>query len=152
MAGALVVLLVAPRVIAAAGSWSGELPGLRIAAPDRLYWSDPVSAPDSAPVDGGRVSRVSWRFELPPGRGIEAWLCGGERCVALQRQRGASTALAGAPAGGPFRFRFALPAGERRALSVRGLRLGVDYFPAPIAEITAGKGVYLADGFAPEAE
>jgi len=138
--------------MAAAGSWSAELPGVRVAAADRLYLSEPVSAPDSAPVEHGWVSRVSWAFELAPDRRVDAWLCRGERCIALRGRRGASTALAGAAAGGSFRFRFALPAGERRALVIRGLRMGVEYLPAPIAGITVGKGVYLADGFAAGAE
>lgn len=117
----------APGATAAPGSWVAEAPAVRLAVPGRVYQSAALSAPRPELVAGAEIDSVRWRFELPSGRRVRAWLCRAGHCVALPGQRGRSRGLAGLAASRDLRFRFALPPGERRALPVRALQVVVNY-------------------------
>lgn len=115
-------------VVAEPGSWAVAAPAMRLAVPGRLYESTALFAPRPELVSDAIITRVGWRFELPPGRRVEGWLCDDEgRCVSLPGQRGFSRELSGRPASQALRFRFALAAGESEALQVRALQLIVNY-------------------------
>ncbi|MFG6665527.1 flagellar protein FlhE [Halomonas sp. HNIBRBA4712] len=129
LAGLLVALIAASLPLAAlagSGSWSTQASGLMVAMSDRASESQALSPPALAEVQRGRIERVNWRFEAPPGAAIRAWLCHPERCVALDGQRGSVTGLAGLSAGAPLAFRFAL-APHQRPVQVKGLHVIVNY-------------------------
>ncbi|MCP1314713.1 MULTISPECIES: flagellar protein FlhE [unclassified Halomonas] len=107
------------------GSWSREATGVMVAMSDRATRSQTL-APPAAPLAGGRIERVQWRFEAPPGAPLRAWLCHPERCVALSGQRGSLTGLTGLAADAPLEFRFALAPGQRPT-RVQGLQVIVNY-------------------------
>lgn len=152
LAGLLLALAPAPQVVAAAGSWVADTAGVRVAVPGRYYEAEVIAPRSAAGASGAVAARVGWEFAVPPERVVDAWLCHRRRCLPLSRQRGDSAALRGVPATGPFRFRFALPGGERRAVEVRGLRLRVD-FQAPVNRGKAGiEAGYLTDGLSSGAE
>lgn len=110
---------------AAAGSWGLTLKGPRVAGPDRIYTSRAFIPP---PVPSGvHVHRVQWRYALPPGRQLDAWLCAGSRCQALEGRRGTSHGFGGVAADAPWRFRFRLRSGHAEPVQVESLRLLVDY-------------------------
>lgn len=111
--------------LGAAGSWSRETTGVMVAMSDRATRSQAL-APPAAPLAGGRIERVHWRFEAPPGSALRAWLCHPQRCVALSGQRGSLTGLAGLGADAPLEFRFALAPGQRPT-RVQGLQVIVNY-------------------------
>lgn len=127
--GLLVILslllpLSLPAAEAAPGSWQARIPGLRLAVPGRESASVPLQPPDLARQR--RLAEVRWRFELPAGAAVRAWLCHPERCIELPRSRGRSSALAGLDAGLPLQFRFRLaPRGE--AQQVGAIELLVEY-------------------------
>lgn len=112
---------------AAPGSWAATAAPVTIAAAGRTYRSGLLSPPRPELVVAARITRVSWRFRVPAGRFVKAWLCSGEHCEAVAGQRGRSEALAGHVATGPLQLRFALEPGEQRAVAVRDLQLLVDY-------------------------
>ncbi|UYG00087.1 MULTISPECIES: flagellar protein FlhE [unclassified Halomonas] len=112
--------------LAGGGSWSVDTTGLMVAMSDRASASQALAPPPSAEIHQGRIERVNWRFEAPPGADIHAWLCHPERCVALDGQRGSATGLAGLNAGAPLEFRFALGRGQP-PVRVRGLQVIVNY-------------------------
>lgn len=111
---------------AGAGSWSTEASGLMVAMSDRASASQALSPPPLESIAQGHIERVHWRFESPPGAGLYAWLCHGERCVELDGQRGSTKALGGLTARAPLEFRFALARGQR-PVRVKGLHVIVNY-------------------------
>ncbi|WP_224106685.1 flagellar protein FlhE [Vreelandella aquamarina] len=110
----------------AAGSWSAQVPGMMVAMSDRESVSQPATPPAEASIGGGVIDRVHWRLDVPPGEGVNAWLCHPQQCVALSGMRGTVTALAGRQADAPLRFRFALRPGQR-PVRVQGLQVIVNY-------------------------
>lgn len=129
MAGAvtrwcMVALALVPVVaVAAPGSWVAEVPALRVAVAGRMAHSEAATPPPGA----GVPHRVGWRYTSTDHRRLDAWLCQRQRCLALQGERGQLTAPQGWHAGVPLRFRFRLPAGETRAVEVRGLQVSVEW-------------------------
>lgn len=111
---------------AAPGSWSAEAPSVRVAVPGRIYHSEELLPPGDAASRGNYIQKVRWRYSTPPGRSLRAWLCQGERCLRLSGNRGISEALQG-PAWAPLSFRFQLPDGERRAVTVTDIQVLVNY-------------------------
>lgn len=112
---------------AAPGSWSSQIPGLMVAMSDRASTSKTAAPPATGNLHQlGRLGRVQWQFEHPPGALLNAWLCHPEQCVALAGMRGSTTALEGRAADEPLHFRFALRPGQR-PVRVQGLQLIVNY-------------------------
>ncbi|MBT2774522.1 flagellar protein FlhE [Halomonas sp. ISL-60] len=112
---------------AAPGSWSSQISGLMVAMSDRASASQDAIPPASANnLQSGRLGRIHWQFQHPPGALLNAWLCHPEQCVALTGMRGSTTALEGRTADEPLHFRFALRPGQR-PVRVQGLQLIVNY-------------------------
>ena len=125
IAGLLLLLLWSP-LPAAPGSWQSPLAELRLAVAGRFYHSEPATPPPMAAGDA--IVRVGWRYRLPAGRRVQAWLCQGEQCVPLgSARRGHFLAPPAWRGEQPLRLRFRLPAGERRAVTVGTPRLTVEY-------------------------
>lgn len=78
-------------------------------------------------VTEGAIQEVRWRFSVPAGQAVLAWLCHQDGCVSLDRRSGITKALNGVPAATPLHFRFALAPGQRRAVQVEGLQVIVNY-------------------------
>jgi flagellar protein FlhE len=124
-AGVLLLVLWSP-LAAAPGSWQSPLAELRLAVAGRFYHSEPATAPPAAM--GATVVRVGWRYRLPAGRRVQAWLCQGGQCLPLgSARRGRFLAPPEWRVSRPLRLRFRLPAGERRAVTVGTPRLTVEY-------------------------
>lgn len=124
-AGVFCALLLWPCLgLAAAESWSQSIDGLRVAGPDRAYESVRLVPP--AMGSDTHVVRVHWRYTLPSGRRLLAWLCAGHHCVRLQGRRGVSDGLAGTADTTPLYLRFRLPAGIRQPVRVGSIQLLVD--------------------------
>ncbi len=123
----LVVLLQTGPASAAPGSWAATAAPVTVAAAGRSYRSGPLSPPRPELVADAKITRISWRFRVPAGRSVSAWLCSGEHCEAVAGQRGSGEVLAGHAAVRPLQFRFVLGPGEQRAVAVRELQLLVDY-------------------------
>lgn len=126
MALAAVSAVSAPPTWAAAGSWVAEMPGLRVAVPERDTRSSPMSAPGAIP-QGARISTLQWRFETSMGQPLRAWLCHPARCIPLPSSSGRSTALAELPATVPLHFLFRLPRGGQ-AVQVKGMQVIVNFY------------------------
>ncbi|WP_116474193.1 flagellar protein FlhE [Zobellella maritima] len=122
----LTTLLTATGAVAAAGSWVLQAPAVRVAVPGRQYVSAALVVPEPASLAGRRLVSLSWRYQLPTGRQLQAWLCQDERCIALSAAEGAPD-TSGLRLEVPLRFRFALPPGERQAVTVQGLQLILNY-------------------------
>jgi len=119
-----------PALPAAPGSWQAPLAEVRLAVAGRLYRSEPAVPPPVAlsVAETSALSHVGWRFRLPAGRRVQAWLCQGEQCLPLgSARRGRFQAPPGWVAERPLHLRFRLPAGENRALTVQAPRLTVEY-------------------------
>ncbi|WP_447554904.1 flagellar protein FlhE [Vreelandella sp. EE22] len=125
--GFLAVLMsLAAPALAGGGSWSQQASGMMVAMSDRAASSQALAPPSVAGLVGGRIERVHWRYEAPPGAALRAWLCHPERCIELDGQRGSTTALAGLSSDTPLNFRFAL-APRQRPTQVKGLHVIVNY-------------------------
>lgn len=115
----------------AAGSWVAKAPSVTVAVPGRVASSEALSAPQperlAGRLAGQGVSEVAWRFRLPSDRALRAWLCQGSQCLSLTTPRGRRTAPVAWQAGSPMHFRFLLPRGQRRAVTVKDLQLIVNY-------------------------
>lgn len=123
---ALFAVLLAGPAQAASGSWVAQVPGMMVAMSDRQSISQHAAPPPDAPVQGGAINRIQWRFQHPPGQTVNAWLCQPERCTALTGMRGSTQAFAGEPAAVPLHFRFTLPAGKR-PVRVHDMQVIVNY-------------------------
>lgn len=110
----------------APGSWSSPVPAVRVGGPARMYASGVVAPPRPLPP-AARLQRVRWRYHLPAGARLDAWLCTGDRCVVLAGRSGVTAALAGSEANAPLRLRFRLPAGARRPVKVTRIQLTAEY-------------------------
>ena len=125
IAGLLLLLLGSP-LPAAPGSWQSPLDELRLAVAGRFYHSEPATPPPMAA--GADIVLVGWRYRLPAGRRVQAWLCQGEQCLPLgSARRGQLLAPPAWRIERPLRLRFRLPAGDRRAVTVGTPRLTVEY-------------------------
>lgn len=109
---------------AAPGSWQGRAPAFHVARSDARSCSQSMVPP--ALAGGRRLGSLAWRFEVPAGAVLQAWLCHPQRCIALPGGRGRSRDLAGLDAGAPLQLCFRLGEGAtpRR---VGGLQLLVEY-------------------------
>ncbi|MYL24661.1 flagellar FlhE [Halomonas alkaliantarctica] len=114
------------NVAVASGSWVAEVPGMMVAMSDRQSTSRRAAPPPGAPVQGGEINRIQWRYQHPPGQPVNAWLCQAERCTALTGMRGSTQAFAGERASESLHFRFTLPAGEP-PVRVQGMQVIVNY-------------------------
>lgn len=123
---ALFAALLTGAAQAAPGSWVAQVPGMMVAMSDRQSASQHAAPPPDAPVQGGAINRIQWRFQHPPGQTVNAWLCQSERCTALTGMRGSTQAFAGEPAAAPLHFRFTLPAGKP-PVRVHGMQVIVNY-------------------------
>ena len=110
----------------AAGSWVAEVQGVRVTMAEREVRSAPLVAPTAVPGDA-TLAEVSWRYRLPPGEAVRAWLCQGEACTALSGERGTTRAFSGGRVHEPLHFRFALRPGHKRMIQVQGLQLIANY-------------------------
>lgn len=110
--------------MANAGSWVADAQGLRVAVPGRDTSSRTLSPPRQVTA-GTTITRVAWRYRMPPGRSLSVSLCHPSRCIPLSSSSGTSSALAGLPANASLHFRFRLPEGP--AVQVEGLQVIVDY-------------------------
>ncbi|WP_218314123.1 flagellar protein FlhE [Halomonas sp. 18071143] len=110
----------------AAGSWVAEVQGVRVTMAEREVRSAPLVAPTAVPGDA-TLAEVSWRYRLPPGEAVRAWLCQGEACTALSGERGTTRAFSGGRVHEPLHFRFALMPGHKRMIQVQGLQLIANY-------------------------
>lgn len=108
-----------------AGSWVASHPGPRVAMVDATTRSQPLSPPKGL-IGEGRITRVSWRFELPAATSVTARLCHPRRCISLERPQGSTDALAGLDAEVPLTFHFRL-ARPGPAIQTRGLQVIVNY-------------------------
>ncbi|WP_170150007.1 flagellar protein FlhE [Kushneria sinocarnis] len=117
-----------PTRAAAGGAWIGDeqAPTLRHGGRD---YHRTLTPPDGLPQ--GRVSTVSWRYELLPlNTALQAALCHRRHCVPLAAARGQTTGFAGLPVAGAWTFHFGMPGeGQRLAPRLRGgpLQLIVNY-------------------------
>lgn len=123
----ILLLLPAARAMAAAGSWVASAPAVRVAVPGRQYLSAPLGAAEPERLTGQRLVSLSWRYQVPAGRQVQAWLCQREHCLHLSDARGKRRLWPGFSPDSQVRFRFALPSGEQRPLTVQGLQLIVNY-------------------------
>lgn len=114
----------APGAEAAPGSWQARTPSLLLAVPGWESVSAALQPP--ALALGRHLAEVRWRFSLPAGAAVKAWLCHPERCIELVRNWGGSSALAGLDAGQPLQFRFRL-APRAEPVPVRDVELLVEY-------------------------
>ncbi|WP_458524956.1 flagellar protein FlhE [Onishia taeanensis] len=126
LAVVVTLLMMAPACLAA-GSWVASAPSVTAAVPGRVASSEAISAARPSRLSGRQVRDVAWRFRLPPGRAVRAWLCQGSECLSLATPRGRRNAPVSWQAGSPLHFRFLLPTGQRRAVTVQGLTLIVNY-------------------------
>lgn len=125
-AAGLLLLVLGSPAWAAPGSWQSPLAELRLAVAGRFYHSEPATPPPLAA--GATIVRVGWRYRLPAGRRVQAWLCQGEQCLPLgTARRGRFLAPPDWRVTRPLRLRFRLPAGEGRAVTVGAPRLTVEY-------------------------
>ncbi|WP_424778024.1 flagellar protein FlhE [Onishia taeanensis] len=120
------MLGMAPACLAA-GSWVANAPPVTVAVPGRVASSEALSPAHSSRLAGRQVSEVSWRFRLPPGQALRAWLCQGSECLSLTSPRGRRSAPMSWQAGRAVHFRFLLPNGQRRAVKVESLQVIVNY-------------------------
>lgn len=125
--GLLLTLLPLAESRAAAGSWVVHAPAIRVAVPGREYESAPLTAPGRAEMAGRQLVSLSWRYQLPAGRWLQAWLCQGTYCMELPDERGSRKTDLPVASSLPWHFRFALPPGERQAVTVQALQLIVNY-------------------------
>lgn len=121
----LLVMLLVPPGLSAAGSWTGQAGPVRAVMVDRGMDSMLMRPPPS--VTAGTVQEVRWRFGVPAGQAVVAWLCHQDGCVPLDSRSGITQALNGVPAATPLHFRFALAPGQRSAVQVHGLQVIVNY-------------------------
>ncbi|HEX5678530.1 MAG TPA: flagellar protein FlhE [Alcanivorax sp.] len=125
LVGVLLVLLGSPA-LAAPGSWQAPLPEMRLAVAGRFYHSEPATPPPMA--EGKAIVRVGWRYRVPAGRRVQAWLCQDGQCLPLgTARRGRFLAPPDWRVSRPLHLRFRLPAGESRAVTVATPRLTVEY-------------------------
>ncbi len=125
LGGVLLIVLAVPA-LAAPGSWQSSLPESRLAVAGRFYYSEPATPPPAA--EGKAIVRVGWRYRLPAGRRVQAWLCQGGQCLPLgTARRGRFLAPPDWRVARPLRLRFRLPAGDPRAVTVGTPRLMVEY-------------------------
>lgn len=92
---------------------------------ERAAASSPMRPPPA--VQRGAIHDVRWHYRTAPGEAVVGWLCASERCIELAGPRGQTQGLSGVPATTPLHFRFALAPGQRRAVSVGGLQIIVNY-------------------------
>jgi flagellar protein FlhE len=123
----LLILFPVAESRAAAGSWIVNAPAMRVAVPGRQYESAPLTAPDPAGMAGRQLVSLSWRYQVPSGRRLQAWLCQGVFCMVLPGERGSRQTGLPTDVSRPWQFRFELPPGERQAVRVQGLQLIVNY-------------------------
>lgn len=121
---ALLGVMTLPAV-AASGSWVATTSAVRVAMVEREVASKPLAP--SGGVPAGRIDSVIWAFDAPAGAPVRGRLCHAGGCQALSSSRGRSVEMAGLPAGTPLHFRFSLTPGERRAVTVQGLKIIVNY-------------------------
>jgi len=116
---------------AEAGSWAVTLPrGPLLTTPGRDERTKPLRPPTSQLVGNGRITRVSWRYAMQETHALRAWLCHPRGCVELATRRGATQALEGLSAEGPFVLRFRCTASASAAGSgvrIEDLQLIVNY-------------------------
>lgn len=120
------VLMGLSQPAVAAGSWVAQVQGVRVTMAEREVRSAPLVAPTAVPGDA-TLAEVSWRYRLPPGEAVRAWLCQGEACTALSGERGTTRAFSGGRVHDPLHFRFALRPGHKRMVQVQGLQLIAHY-------------------------
>ncbi|OLO03364.1 hypothetical protein BTW07_14885 [Salinicola socius] len=113
---------------AADGTWVGQLPRQTIVVADHALESAPVELPAS--MADAVIERVRWTFRLDaPALTLKTWLCHGQFCLPLARNRGETQRFADRSASLPFRLRFQWQPGEqsdgRRVIF--GGQLIVDY-------------------------
>lgn len=125
-AAGLLLLVLGSPAWAAPGSWQSPLAEMRLAVAGRFYHSEPATPPPLAA--GETIVRVGWRYRLPAGRHVQAWLCQGEQCLPLgSARRGRFQVPPDWRVARPLRLRFRLPADEGRAVTVGAPRLTVEY-------------------------
>lgn len=110
---------------AASGSWVATASAVRVAMVEREVASKPLVP--SGGVPAGHIQDVIWTFDTPAGARVRGRLCHAGGCQALASSRGRSIEMAGLPAGTPLHFRFSLTPGQRRAVTVQGLKIIVNY-------------------------
>lgn len=121
----LLLGMLLPQWLQAAGSWVGEAGPVRAVMAERGADSTLIRPP--ANVTTGVIDEVRWRYRLPAGQEVIAWLCHPGGCDRLGAQSGTSQALKGLPAATPLHFRFSLAPGQRSAVQVGGLQVIVNY-------------------------
>ncbi len=121
----LVIMLLVPPGLSAAGSWVGQAGPVRAVMSDRAMDSTLMRPPPG--VTAGVIREVRWRYGVPSGQAVVAWLCHQDGCARLDAHSGITPALNGLPAATPLHFRFALASGQRRAVQVSDLQLIVNY-------------------------
>lgn len=111
----------------AAGSWVATAPAVRAVSVQRPMLSEPMSPASPAFGQGQVIRQVGWRYQVPQGVAVNAWLCHPGACVALSGARGQTRALAGLPASTPLHFQFALGDRRQRSVMLQGLQVIVNH-------------------------
>ncbi|ABE59363.1 hypothetical protein Csal_2012 [Chromohalobacter israelensis DSM 3043] len=119
----------APALAAEAGSWAVTLPrGPLLTTPGRSESTAELRSPAPRNVAGGRITRVSWRYEVSDDRhAVRAWLCHPRRCVALASGRGGTRRFEGLPADMPFVLRFRRDETASSSIRIGRVQLIVNY-------------------------
>jgi hypothetical protein len=114
----------------AAGSWVADSVTPTLRQQGRVYTSETLTPRSTTPLAGIRITSVSWRYGWSRWEPeLEARLCGGERCVVLDGERGVSRAFAGLAPATPFRIQFLIPGTPRAVAPLYGepLQLVVNF-------------------------
>lgn len=114
----------------AAGSWVADSLTPTLRQQGRIYTSEALAPRATTPLAGTRITSVSWRYGWSRWEPeLEARLCAGGRCVALDGERGASRAFAGLAPATPFRIQFLIPGTPRAVAPLYGepLQLVVNF-------------------------
>lgn len=94
----------------AGGAWQDSNGGTTLTYRGVVTSSSPFKARENVQ---GEMTLVAWRYVL--SEAAPAWLlvrlCSPTRCVALERQRGATRGLTGVAASEPLRFVYHVPGG-----------------------------------------
>ncbi|WP_181068200.1 flagellar protein FlhE, partial [Oceanisphaera arctica] len=116
----LLTLFPVAEIRAAAGSWIVNAPAMQVAVPGRQYLSAELAVPESVTLADRRLVSLSWRYQVPPGRRLQAWLCQGVFCMVLPGERGSRQTGLPTDVSRPWQFRLNCRPGERQAVRVTG--------------------------------